>query len=113
MPRCNRRGRLHRLLQLCPGGEAVYNRDNRLDADLVVVDEASMLDVLLANTLVTAATAMSRTPRVPSLQSVCTCRSPRTAASVSTAGSCPCRARSISPVLSRMAGGMYCRPRKA
>jgi exodeoxyribonuclease V alpha subunit len=35
---------LHRLLQLRPGG----------DADLVVVDEASMLDVLLANTLVKA-----------------------------------------------------------
>src|ERR687884_572875 len=45
---------LHRLLQLRPGGEAVYNRDNPLDADLVVVDEASMLDVLLANTLVKA-----------------------------------------------------------
>jgi exodeoxyribonuclease V alpha subunit len=43
---------LHRLLQLRPGGDAVYNRDNPLDADLVVVDEASMLDVLLANTLV-------------------------------------------------------------
>jgi exodeoxyribonuclease V alpha subunit len=45
---------LHRLLQLRPGGDAVYNRDNPLDADLVVVDEASMLDVLLANTLVNA-----------------------------------------------------------
>ena len=45
---------LHRLLQLRPGGDAVYNRDNPLDADLVVVDEASMLDVLLANTLVKA-----------------------------------------------------------
>src|ERR687888_948427 len=45
---------LHRLLQLRPGGEAVYNRDHPLDADLVVVDEASMLDVLLANTLVKA-----------------------------------------------------------
>jgi exodeoxyribonuclease V alpha subunit len=45
---------LHRLLQLRPGGDAIYNRDNPLDADLVVVDEASMLDVLLANTLVKA-----------------------------------------------------------
>jgi exodeoxyribonuclease V alpha subunit len=45
---------LHRLLQLRPGGDAVYNRDHPLDADLVVVDEASMLDVLLANTLVKA-----------------------------------------------------------
>jgi exodeoxyribonuclease V alpha subunit len=45
---------LHRLLQLRPGGEAVYNHENPLDADLIVVDEASMLDVLLANTLVKA-----------------------------------------------------------
>src|SRR5919204_865557 len=45
---------LHRLLQLRPGGDAVYNRDHPLDADLVVVDEASMLDVLLANTLLKA-----------------------------------------------------------
>ena len=45
---------LHRLLQLRPGGEAAFDRDHPLDADLVVVDEASMLDVLLANTLVKA-----------------------------------------------------------
>lgn len=45
---------LHRLLQLRPGGDAAFNRDTPLDADLVVVDEASMLDVLLANTLVKA-----------------------------------------------------------
>ncbi len=45
---------LHRLLQLRPGGEAAYDRAHPLDADLVVVDEASMLDVLLANTLVKA-----------------------------------------------------------
>jgi exodeoxyribonuclease V alpha subunit len=45
---------LHRLLQLRPGGDAAYDRDRPLDADLVVVDEASMLDVLLANTLVKA-----------------------------------------------------------
>jgi exodeoxyribonuclease V alpha subunit len=45
---------VHRLLQLRPGGEAAYDRDNPLDADLVVVDEASMLDVLLANRLVKA-----------------------------------------------------------
>jgi len=45
---------LHRLLQLRPGGDAAFDRDNPLDADLVVVDEASMLDVLLANTLVKA-----------------------------------------------------------
>jgi exodeoxyribonuclease V alpha subunit len=43
---------LHRLLQLRPGGDAAFDRDHPLDADLVVVDEASMLDVLLANKLV-------------------------------------------------------------
>jgi len=45
---------LHRLLQLRPGGDAAFDRDTPLDADLVVVDEASMLDVLLANTLTKA-----------------------------------------------------------
>jgi len=45
---------LHRLLQLRPGGDAAFDRDHPLDADLVVVDEASMLDVLLANKLVKA-----------------------------------------------------------
>jgi len=45
---------LHRLLQLRPGGDAVFDREHPLDADLVVVDEASMLDVLLANKLVKA-----------------------------------------------------------
>ncbi|MDF5756686.1 ATP-dependent RecD-like DNA helicase [Spongiactinospora sp. TRM90649] len=45
---------VHRLLQLRPGGDASFDRDNPLDADLVVVDEASMLDLLLANKLVKA-----------------------------------------------------------
>ena len=45
---------MHRLLQLRPGGDAAFDRDNPLDADLVVVDEASMLDLLLANKLVKA-----------------------------------------------------------
>ena len=45
---------LHRLLQLRPGGDAAFDRDRPLDADLVVVDEASMLDLLLANKLVKA-----------------------------------------------------------
>jgi exodeoxyribonuclease V alpha subunit len=45
---------LHRLLQLRPGGDAAFDRDHPLDADLLVVDEASMLDVLLANKLVKA-----------------------------------------------------------
>ncbi|WP_279398783.1 ATP-dependent RecD-like DNA helicase [Streptomyces sp. APSN-46.1] len=45
---------VHRLLELKPGGDAAYNRERPLDADLVVVDEASMLDLLLANKLVKA-----------------------------------------------------------
>ncbi|MEU3447298.1 ATP-dependent RecD-like DNA helicase [Streptomyces thermolilacinus] len=45
---------VHRLLELKPGGDAAYDRDRPLDADLVVVDEASMLDVLLAKKLVKA-----------------------------------------------------------
>ncbi len=45
---------VHRLLELKPGGDAAYGKDRPLDADLVVVDEASMLDVLLANKLTKA-----------------------------------------------------------
>ena len=45
---------VHRLLQLRPGGDAAFDRDNPIDADLIVVDEASMLDLLLANKLVRA-----------------------------------------------------------
>ncbi|MGW9340046.1 SF1B family DNA helicase RecD2 [Streptomyces albidoflavus] len=45
---------VHRLLELRPGGDAAHDRERPLDADLVVVDEASMLDVLLANKLVKA-----------------------------------------------------------
>ena len=45
---------VHRLLQLQPGGDPKYDRDNPLDADLVVVDESSMMDVILANKLVKA-----------------------------------------------------------
>jgi exodeoxyribonuclease V alpha subunit len=45
---------VHRLLELRPGGDAAYDKDRPLDADLVVVDEASMLDLLLANRLVKA-----------------------------------------------------------
>ncbi|MFD9782619.1 ATP-dependent RecD-like DNA helicase [[Kitasatospora] papulosa] len=45
---------VHRLLELKPGGDAAYDRERPLDADLVVVDEASMLDLLLANKLVKA-----------------------------------------------------------
>ncbi|MEE1814083.1 ATP-dependent RecD-like DNA helicase [Streptomyces sp. SP18ES09] len=45
---------VHRLLELKPGGDAAYDRGRPLDADLIVVDEASMLDLLLANKLVKA-----------------------------------------------------------
>ncbi|OIV37504.1 helicase [Mangrovactinospora gilvigrisea] len=45
---------VHRLLELKPGGDAAYDRERPLDADLVVVDEASMLDLILANKLVKA-----------------------------------------------------------
>ncbi|WP_031509571.1 SF1B family DNA helicase RecD2 [Streptomyces megasporus] len=45
---------VHRLLELKPGGDAAYDQDRPLDADLVVVDEASMLDLLLANKLIKA-----------------------------------------------------------
>ena len=45
---------VHRLLELKPGGDAAYDKDRPLEADLIVVDEASMLDVLLANKLVKA-----------------------------------------------------------
>lgn len=45
---------VHRLLELRPGGDAGYDKDRPLDADLVVVDEASMLDLLLANKLTKA-----------------------------------------------------------
>ncbi|WP_044888184.1 MULTISPECIES: ATP-dependent RecD-like DNA helicase [Frankia] len=45
---------VHRLLELQPGGDPRYDRDNPLEADLVVVDESSMMDVILANKLVKA-----------------------------------------------------------
>lgn len=45
---------VHRLLELRPGGEAAHDRDNPLDCDMLVVDEASMLDLILANKLVKA-----------------------------------------------------------
>jgi exodeoxyribonuclease V alpha subunit len=45
---------IHRLLQLRPGGEPSFDATNPLDADLVVVDETSMVDVILANKLIKA-----------------------------------------------------------
>jgi exodeoxyribonuclease V alpha subunit len=45
---------LHRLLEYQPGSGFGRNEDNLLDADMVIVDEASMLDLVLANTLLKA-----------------------------------------------------------
>ncbi|MBO4207211.1 SF1B family DNA helicase RecD2 [Micromonospora echinofusca] len=45
---------VHRLLQLRPGGDPTHDRDNPIDADLIVVDESSMLDLILANKLIRA-----------------------------------------------------------
>jgi exodeoxyribonuclease V alpha subunit len=47
-------GTLHRTLELRPGGKAGKGPDTPLEADLVVVDEVSMLDALLANQLAKA-----------------------------------------------------------
>jgi exodeoxyribonuclease V alpha subunit len=45
---------IHRLLKLQPGGDASFDASNPLEADLVVIDETSMVDVILANKLVKA-----------------------------------------------------------
>jgi exodeoxyribonuclease V alpha subunit len=45
---------IHRLLRLRPGGGAEFDETRPLDSDLVIVDEVSMLDLLLANTLLKA-----------------------------------------------------------
>ncbi len=45
---------VHRLLALQPGGDPKYGPDNPLDADLVVADESSMIDLVLANKLIRA-----------------------------------------------------------
>lgn len=47
---------IHRLLEFSPaaGNQFLRDRDNPLDADLIVVDEASMIDVLLMNHLLKA-----------------------------------------------------------
>jgi len=42
---------IHRLLELRPGGEARFNQDDPLPADVVIVDETSMMDILLTNSL--------------------------------------------------------------
>jgi exodeoxyribonuclease V alpha subunit len=45
---------IHRLLKLQPGGTAAFDEETPLEADLVVVDEASMLDIFLVNALLKA-----------------------------------------------------------
>lgn len=49
---------LHRLLGMKPDsgaeGKFTYNESNPLDADVVIADEASMIDILLANALLRA-----------------------------------------------------------
>ena len=45
---------IHRLLKLRPGGDPSFDATNPLDADLVVVDETSMVDVILAGKLIKA-----------------------------------------------------------
>ena len=45
---------VHRLLGLRVAGQAQFDEDNPLEADLVVVDEASMLDLFLFNNLLKA-----------------------------------------------------------
>lgn len=45
---------IHRLLEFRPGAGWTYNADNKFDASLVIVDEASMVDSLLLATLIDA-----------------------------------------------------------
>lgn len=45
---------IHRLLGIGQGGQPRYNQDNPLSEDIIIVDEASMLGVELANYLVSA-----------------------------------------------------------
>ncbi len=45
---------IHRLLGIGQGGQPRYNSDNPLSEDIIIIDEASMLGVELANHLVSA-----------------------------------------------------------
>jgi exodeoxyribonuclease V alpha subunit len=45
---------IHRMLGFVPGEGFKYNQGNPLDVDMLIVDEASMLDLLLANHLIKA-----------------------------------------------------------
>lgn len=48
---------IHRLLKINVGGVAAFNEQQPLETDLIVVDEASMLDIFLINTLLKAVPA--------------------------------------------------------
>lgn len=45
---------LHRLLRYAPGSGWLHNEDNPLPVDVVIVDECSMVDAILANALIRA-----------------------------------------------------------
>ena len=45
---------VHRLIEYKPGEGFGRNEDNPLEADMVIIDEASMLDLVLANSLLKA-----------------------------------------------------------
>lgn len=45
---------IHRLLEFAPPNGFVYNHDNPLPADILILDETSMLDTILANQLLKA-----------------------------------------------------------
>lgn len=51
---------IHRLLGIGQGGQPRYNSDNPLSEDIIIIDEASMLGVELANHLVSAIKPNSR-----------------------------------------------------
>lgn len=51
---------IHRLLGIGQGGRPRYHKDNPLSEDIIIVDEASMLGVELANHLVSAVKADAR-----------------------------------------------------
>jgi exodeoxyribonuclease V alpha subunit len=45
---------IHRLLEYRPGQGAKYNQEYQLDSDLLIIDETSMVDIILMNTLLKA-----------------------------------------------------------
>lgn len=45
---------IHRLLEYRPGAGAKYNQDNQIKTDFLIIDEVSMVDISLMNTLLKA-----------------------------------------------------------